>query len=181
MILSKHCFFWSLPLLLTALILLAATALAAPLKLGGGKEPVRIEADNMVSVQKDKTVVFTGKVEARQGELLIHSDKMVVSYSGAAKGGEGREIKRIVATGNVEITQKNWVATGDRAEYFADARKVVLTGHTKVWQDNNMVTGERFVMYLDEGRSVVEKGKKSGRVKAFFYPGQSGETGSGHP
>jgi len=176
---------------LRAMILLAAlTALpaqAAPM-LAGSKEPVRIEADNMVSIQKENSVIFTGKVEARQGALLIHADTMTVYYSSAAGTAPaagataGKEIKRIVATGNVEITEKEWVATGDRAEYFADERKVVLTGNTKVWQDNNMVTGERFVMYLDEGKSVVEKAEKGGRVKAFFYPGQGGEdSGNGNP
>lgn len=71
----------------------------------------------------------------------------------------------------MEITKQGWVATGNQAEYFSEERKVVLTGNTKVWQNNNLVTGDTFVMYLDEGKSIVEKGQKKGeRVKAFFYP-----------
>ena len=82
-----------------------------------------------------------------------------------------RNINRLYAVGNVEITKEDWVAIGDTAEYFEDERKIVLVGNTKVWQDNNLVTGDKFIMYLDEGKSIVESnGKKTERVKAFFYP-----------
>ena len=143
--------------------------------------PVQIEADQMMSLQKDNSVFFSGKVEARQEGMIIHADEMNVYYGDAAAAGKDKQasmvgkkmdIERIFAKGNVEITQDDWVATGDSAEYFAVERKVVLTGNTKVWQDNNMVTGERFVMYLDEGKSIIERSSKKGeRVKAFFYPG----------
>ncbi len=150
--------------------------LALPLPAGAAppKTPVQVEADQMIANQKDNSVFFSGKVEAKQEDLTIHSDEMTVYYTSdaeEAKSGDSRDIKRLLAKGHVEITKQDWVGTGDQAEYFSQERKVVLTGNTKVWQNNNVVTGETFVLYLDDGRSVVEKGQKAGeRVKAFFYP-----------
>jgi len=135
-------------------------------------EPIRIEADHMESDKAHNLVLFSGKVAAKQGEVLIHADEMTVYYlSAKAPKGEERRIDRLLAAGHVEITKGEWVAKGDKAEYTEAERKVVLTGNTKVWQNNSMVTGEKFIMYLDEGKSIVESGKhKQERVKAFFYP-----------
>lgn len=158
--------------------------------------PVQIEADQMISSQKDNSVFFSGKVEAKQEGLTIHSDEMRVHYTSSPDTGkqlikgEKKEdakpsapdkaatgspldggIERLVANGHVEITKEGWVATGNQAEYFSKERKVVLTGNTKVWQNNNLVTGDTFIIYLDEGKSIVERNSKKGeRVKAFFYP-----------
>ena len=143
------------------------------------QKPIQIEADHMLSMQKDNTVFFSGKVEAKQEDLVIHSDEMTVYYNekknGAEKpiksGTKSKDVDRIFSQGNVEITQLEWVATGDAAEYFSNERKVIITGSAKVWQDNNLVTGNKVVMYLDEGKSVVERSTQKGeRVKAFFYP-----------
>lgn len=142
--------------------------------------PIQIEADHMVSNQKENSVFFSGKVEAEQGDVIIHADEMTVYYKSASTlsndtskntADNSRNIQRLWAVGHVEITKEEWVATGDTAEYFEDERKVVLVGNTKVWQDNNLVTGDKFIMYLDEGKSIVERSsKKDERVKAFFYP-----------
>jgi len=172
---------------LMASLCLPSLAWAAP-----PKAPVQIEADQMLSSQKDNSVFFSGQVAAKQEDLTIHSDEMTVYYAvgtekTAAKqpqAANGQEavgsvqsplaggIDRLVAKGHVEITKEGWVATGDQAEYFSEERKVVLTGNTKVWQNNNLVTGETFIMYLDEGKTIVERNnaKKGERVKAFFYP-----------
>lgn len=138
--------------------------------------PIHVEADRMESIQKDNAVLFTGNVEAKQGELVINSDRMTVYYPDSKEkrksGEQSQKIKKLVAAGNVEIQNEGWIATGDNVEYFESERKALLTGNTKVWQDNNMVTGERIWLYLDEGKSIVERGSKNGeRVKAFFYPG----------
>nr|MBF0222958.1 lipopolysaccharide transport periplasmic protein LptA [Desulfobulbaceae bacterium] len=159
---------------LTSLLLSASLALAA-----GAQKPIQIESDHMLSMQKENTVFFSGKVVAKQEDLVIHADEMTVYYNEKKddaqtpkqEGTKSKDVERIFAEGNVEITQLEWVATGDAAEYFSSERKVILTGKAKVWQDNNLVTGNKVVMYLDEGKSVVERSSDKGeRVKAFFYP-----------
>jgi lipopolysaccharide export system protein LptA len=168
---------------LLALLVMPSTSFAADTKAAEEAKPatpIQIEADYMLSNQKENSVFFSGKVEAEQDKVVIHSDEMTVYYadtdakdkSKVKAGAENsRSIQRIWAVGHVEITKEDWVATGDTAEYFEDERKVVLVGNTKVWQNNNLITGDTFIMYLDEGKSIVERSsKKDERVKAFFYP-----------
>jgi lipopolysaccharide export system protein LptA len=158
-------------------VCLANAALAAPAANQTANGPIHVEADRMESDQLNGAVLFVGNVEARQGDMLISAERMTVHYSknGAAgdePGQKNKSIESLVAEGKVKITRWDWVASGDWLEFKSDERKVVLTGDTKVWQDNNLVTGDRVVLYLDEGKSVVEKGDRQDgeRVKAFFYP-----------
>ena len=138
--------------------------------------PINIEADRMESNQEKNIVYFSGNVEARQGDLTILADNMTVHYTNVAGGKEKdipsvQAVENIVSEGNVRMKRENWTASSDHMEYHERERKVILTGNTKVWQNNNMVTGDRIELYLDEGRSVVERGTESQeRVKAFFYP-----------
>lgn len=144
-------------------------------------DPIHIEADRMVSMQKNNAVIFTGNVTASQGELTIHSDEMTVyhhkSKVNQAKQDqqeeESTQIKKLHAVGNVKIVTEDLVATGNDMEFFADKRKVIITGNTKVWQDNNLVTGEKIELDLNTDTTIIEPDKKSGeRVKAFFYPSE---------
>lgn len=157
--------------------LLLATGLAGAAEKADPNTPIQIEADRMESLDNQNAVIFTGKVKAKQGDLIVNSDKMTVYYLSDEEkkklaADEPRKIKKLFASGNVEIQSKDWVATGDDMEYFELERKVVLTGNTKVWQGNNMVTGDSVTLYLDEGKSIVERsGKEGERVKATFYPG----------
>ncbi len=136
--------------------------------------PVRIEADRMETDQKSRTVAFVGSVVARQGDLRIEADEMRVFYAAQGdKAGDagGEAIERLTARGRVTIAKQDWTASGDALEYFARRRYAVLTGNARAWQGGNMVSGERIELYLDEGRTVVERGgRQQGRVKAFFYP-----------
>ena len=82
------------------------------------------------------------------------------------------QVKKLTCRGNVEITQDDWLGTGNRMDYFAKDRKIVLTGNAKAWQGQNMVSGKSIVYYLDEKRSIVEQDKtQTGRVKAVIHPG----------
>lgn len=146
--------------------------------------PINIEADRMESLSNDNAIFFSGKVVAKQGGLVIHSDEMTVYYlsdaeKAALPAGDTRKMKKLYATGRVEIQNEGWIATGDAMKYFEMERKVYITGNTKAWQDNNLVTGEAMTLYLDEGKSVVERSTKQGeRVRAFFHSGGEGEAGA---
>lgn len=139
--------------------------------------PISIEADRMVSQENKNSVVFIGKVDARQGALTIKTDEMTVFYSekkGAAPQGQQNaqptnQVEKLICTGNVKISQKDWLGTGERLDYFAKERKAVLSGNAKAWQGQNMVTGKTIVYYLDEKRSTVEPDGNS-RVRAIIRP-----------
>jgi lipopolysaccharide export system protein LptA len=162
--------------------LVASPGLAAPASTpsSGNKTPIHIEADRMVSMKTDNAVLFTGNVDAKQGQMTIRAAEMTVYYfaneeKAKASQSEERNLKKILASGNVEIQNDGMTGTGDKMEYYEAERKMILIGNSKVWQDNNLVTGHTVVVFLDQGKSIVERGEKKGeRVKAFFYP--SGES-----
>jgi lipopolysaccharide export system protein LptA len=146
--------------------------------------PIHIEADRMVSQEQDNSVIFTGNVDARQGDLLIRTDEMTVYYiqDDSTSGNKAAsEVHKLICRGNVQISQGDWLGTGNRMDYYARDRKVILSGDAKGWQGQNMVTGKTITYFLDEGRSIVEspvtaEGKpdngegKAGRVKAVIHP-----------
>ena len=146
--------------------------------------PINIEADRMTSTEKSNSVTFIGNVDAKQADVRIRSDKMVVYYTQPknkkAKKAAGKkatnQIEKMICTGNVEITRAEWLGTSKKMVYLEKERQVILTGDAKAWQDQNMVSGEKIIYYLDEGRSEViggrpktqlgkkGSGKKSSRV-----------------
>jgi lipopolysaccharide export system protein LptA len=148
----------------------------------GSDDPINIEADRMVSQEEENSVVFMGNVDASQGKVTIRTDKMTIYYtsndSGKSKS-QAQQVKKMICIGKVKVTQEDWLGTGDRMEYFADARKVVLQGHAKAWQGKNMVSGKTITYYLDEKRSEVGSPdakianggkKKQERVRATIIP-----------
>jgi lipopolysaccharide export system protein LptA len=151
--------------------------------------PVYIEADRMESDQHQDVVVFTGSVQAKQGDIVINADEMTVKYlttSPTKTGSEQQDekitqkINTILARGNVKVVKGDWYATGNTMRYFSSERKVRLSGNAKAWQDQNQISGEYIIMYLDEGRSVVEgSGTEGERVKAYIYT--DGSIGSKKP
>lgn len=158
---------------------LILTPLLGGQTLAGQGEPIQIESDRMESVDGENAIFFSGRVVAHQGELVVHSDEMTVYYlseeeKAALPPGDQRRLKKLFATGNVKIETEGWIGTGRRMDYFELERKVYLTGDAKVWQDDNLVTGEAVTMYLDEGKSIVERGGENGRrVRAYFYSGDN--------
>ncbi len=127
----------------------------------GAESPIQIEADHMTSTEKTNSVVFTGDVDAKQGDVRIRSDKMTVHYTeaGAKKSSKGKgatqQVEKLVCIGNVEITRAEWLGTSKKMIYKAKERQVILIDNAKAWQDQNMVSGSKIIYYLDEGRSEV--------------------------
>lgn len=135
-------------------------------------QPVNITANKLEADDKAGIFVFSGNVQAQQGEVFIYAQKMTVHYSattGSSDGDNKRQIDKVVAEKDVRIVQFDRVATGQKGIFFQQEGRVVLSGDPRVVQGDNNVAGERIVVYLNENRSVVEGGEKQ-RVKAVFVP-----------
>jgi len=160
----------SIALLLAGILLIASPGFAAD----EAAEPIHIEADRMISQEQDNSVIFIGNVDAKQGGITISADEMTVYYTQEKKGNKkssSSQVKKLICKKNVEITQDDWLGTGNRMDYFAKERKVILSGDAKAWQGQNMVSGKTIIYYLDDKRSIVEQdSQKSGRVKAVIHP-----------
>ena len=64
--------------------------------------PITVKSNEMTADNKGKTALFSGKVVAKQGDITIFSDKLIVMY--ADKNGE---VEKVEASGNVRIIQLN--------------------------------------------------------------------------
>ena len=79
-------------------------------------------------------------------------------------------IKRIVASGNVQVSFEEYTADTDQAEYNPDTRILVLTGENSIMTSGkNTLTGSKISVDRKNGQIKVE-GIPQKRVKAVFYP-----------
>ncbi len=125
-----------------------------------GREPLEIDADSLEARGDDGLVVFRGNVVARQGDLTLQADRVVVTVDA-----ETREIREVKADGEVRIRRGDVVATGREAAYDAVRGVVVLSGDPKVWRGRDLVAGDRITLYLAENRSEVTG------ARAILHPG----------
>ncbi|GJD95916.1 LptA/OstA family protein [Methylobacterium iners] len=154
---------------------------------GGGKEPIKIDADRLDVFDRENKAVFAGNVVAVQGDSTIRCSSMTVRYrrgkekrddakaapeEGAeAKAGPLSEngIQRVECAGPVTVVQKDQVATGDNAVFDQDAKRIVLTGNVVLSQCQNVTRGSRLVYDMNTGRANMDPGA-GGRVSAMFVP-----------
>ncbi len=143
------------------------------LSFGSGDEPITVEADRLEFDYDKNRLVYRGQVHVVQGDLELRSKHLVVRFERIEGGGESAKLTRVVAQGDVLITQGERRASGDRAVFDQTDRRIVLLGDPVLRDGPNEVQGDRITVFLDEGRSVVESSPKK-RVSAVLFPGQSG-------
>lgn len=128
------------------------------------RAPIDITSDTVEADQKRNTATFKGNVVAKQEDVTLYANTLVVIYDPDTK-----KLKQIVATGNVKVVQLDRRATGQKATFDQDTNKVVLDGDAVVREGTNVIRGERITFYVEEERSVVEPGK-GGRVSTSITP-----------
>jgi lipopolysaccharide export system protein LptA len=146
----------------TAGICLAAeqTQPAPPL----GDMPIHITSNRLEADDTANQVRFEGEVVAKQGDVVIYADTMIVFYRA-----EDREVQRVEALRNVRIVQGSKVATGQKGIYYRNRGRIVLTGSPRVHQGEDFVEGDEITVFLDEEKSIVSS-EGSSRVNAVFHP-----------
>jgi lipopolysaccharide export system protein LptA len=88
--------------------------------------------------------------------------------------GGASSIKRLEARGNVVVTQKDQVVTGDTAVFDTKTNLVTMLGGVVLTQNKNVLRGDRLLVDMTTGVSRVES--DSGRVQGLFQ--SSGQNGS---
>jgi lipopolysaccharide export system protein LptA len=152
-------------------------------------QPVKIQADGLVLRDKDKVATFSGNVHVFQGDTEMTSKVLVVFYvdqskpgpapattmktaqPGAPAGSGEQQIRRIEATGDVRVTQKDQTAAGDTGTFDMQSNTVTLSGNVVVTHGKDVVKGQRLVTDLTTGVSRID----GGRVDALFGSGPNGE------
>ena len=157
---------------------LAASAAKAPFT--SSDEPVHVVADSLEVDNKNQVANFIGKVKATQGDVKITCDKLAVYYDnqGSDKKGSGGgmmdgggKVRKVVAMGHVKVVQKDRIAVGRKATYWAGGRKMLLEGKATVWRGKNQVSGEKITVFMDQDKAIVH-GKPGKRVSVSIVPGK---------
>ena len=166
-------------------------------------QPIQIEAASLEMRDKKKEATFAGNVKVVQGDTTMTSKTLVVFYDSgggdkpaapqpAAKGTKGApmqsaqpgpggssSIKRLEARGNVVVTQKDQVVTGETAVFDTKTNHITMLGGVVLTQCRNVLRGDRLAVDMTTGVSRVES--DSGRVQALLPQGGSNDCGSGSP
>ncbi|PKN77231.1 MAG: lipopolysaccharide transport periplasmic protein LptA [Deltaproteobacteria bacterium HGW-Deltaproteobacteria-10] len=147
------------------------------------KEPIEIVSDRMDAYNEKKLVIFSGNAVATQGDKEIKSDRLFLYYKkdtgkkdkvGAKEIAGTGDLEKIEAKGNVIVTQKERIATGEEAVYYQDSGQIILTGNPVLRDGKNLIKGDKVIVFTNEDRGVVECDPKK-RVKAIIYPQEKKE------
>ena len=139
------------------------------------REPIYIQADGLEFDYQAKRLVYRGNVTVTQGEVMIRSDALTVTYE---EEGEEQRLREVVATGNVVMTEGDRQARGKKAVFDEESRTVTLSGKAVLKDPAMQIEGETIIVFLDEGRSKVIRGEKE-RVKAVFHLPNKAAAGEG--
>jgi len=166
-------------------------------------QPIQIEAASLEVRDKKKEATFAGNVKVVQGDTTMTSKTLVVFYessdqatpatqppatnakaAASAKSstlqsatpgpGGSSSIKRLEARGNVVVTQKDQVVTGETAIFDTKANLITMVGGVVLTQCKNVLRGDRLVVDMTTGVSRVEGGKVQG---LFVQSGQGCASG----
>jgi lipopolysaccharide export system protein LptA len=167
-------------------------------------QPIQIDAASLEMRDKKKEATFSGNVKVVQGDTTMTSKTLVVFYesggdktaatppSAPAKGakaapmqsatpgpGGASSIKRLEARGNVVVTQKDQVVTGETAVFDTKTNLITMVGgpagQVVLTQCQNVLRGDRLMVDMTTGVSRVES--DSGRVQGLFIQSQGGSNG----
>jgi len=134
-------------------------------------QPIQIKSNELSTDNASRTATFTGKVSARQGDVTIYCDRLVIYYSE-----KGKEVDKVESFGNVRIVQGNRVGQAGHAIYESQAGKIILDDNPKVYQGEDEVSGKVITYYLDTQRSEV-----TGGAGAVIHPKGKGKDGGAKP
>lgn len=155
-------------------------------------KPIKIESTTLEMRDKKKEATFEGNVKVVQGDTTMLSNSLLVFYDGseapgAAKSakappaqaplGGSSSIRRLEAKGNVIVTQKDQVVTGETAIYDTKTNLVTMLGGVVLTQGPNVLRGDRLLVDMTTGVSRVES--DSGRVQGLFQ--SSGQQSGSSP
>ncbi len=150
--------FWCI----TASVALSAT----PVHKDRPNLPITVKSNELTADNKGKTAIFSGKVVARQGDITIYCDRLVVNY--ADKNGD---VEKVEASGNVRIIQLNRTGSAEQAVYDSRVGRIVLTGSPRVVQGGDSISGKVITYYVDDEKSDVSSGgDPKARVEAVINP-----------
>jgi lipopolysaccharide export system protein LptA len=141
------------------LAFLLTISLSAPLYYAGADErktrgAVTITSEKLTADNKAGTALFEQSVIAKTGEMTLHAERMLVSYSR-----NSGNVTRIDAEGNVRFLRGSRLITSKTASYFSADEKVVFSGEPRAVEGENVVTGSKMTYFVNDDRFLVDNSK----------------------
>ena len=142
---------------------------AAVVKKAGAKKPKKeltgrsavITADRTDYDRKEGVILFDRNVYVDDEQYQMHADRLFVFLDGT------NDMKRLVALGNVSLTNEDKTAWCQKAVYTKTSSQIVLFGDEQnpAWLrdaggkkgDESEVSGLRITYWIDSGLATVEK------------------------
>jgi lipopolysaccharide export system protein LptA len=127
----------------TVLVLLASAA-SAQQKIAFGdlnqdtSLPVQVQADQLAVNNADGSAVFSGNVVVTQGKMKLAAGEVRVAY-GAAQ----TDIRELVASGGVVVTNLGDAAEAREAVYTIESGVIVLSGDVLLTQGGSAMAGQK--------------------------------------
>ena len=145
-------------------LLLSSAALAAA-PAHDSSAPIEITSDHFMADNNSKTGTWWGNVIVKQGDMLMHADKVRGHVM-------GKTADKIFADGHVVVdSPASGTATGDSGVYDVPRHVVTLTGHVVLKKQKNVMRGSTLAVNLTTGEAQLDaKGTPTGRVSAIFAP-----------
>lgn len=165
----RHALKSAMTLTLALASCMAAGSVAQAQFAGTGGGDIELYADDAVTVGGVTTL--TGQVDARQGDVRILANQMVIygqNRDGAAAGvgTVAEDIERIIATGEFYYITPEQEVRGDKGVYEAASDTFEVTGDVVLVQDESVVRGSRLIYELSTQRARVLsecQGRRCGR------------------
>ncbi len=164
---------------------------------GGGRaastdQPIDISSNALEVQQAKQVAIFTGQVEAIQGDLRLKADTLKVHYrqksaapapgkpavktpapaAAPAQDDSMGSISRIEAIGNVFVSSPTETAQGETGDYDVDKKVVVLVGNVVITRGQSVLRGNKATVDMITGRSTMEV-QPGQRVRGLFVPERS--------
>jgi len=148
-------------------------------------QPIKISADALEVRQNEQIAVFTGSVDARQGDVRMQAQRLVVTYDPDAEDtSEAGAIQSVRAEGDVFISSTDSTASGNWADYNVASGSITMGDTVTLTQGtgnrSNVIGGSRLVINLDTGVAQMQGGVSAvgggtGRVEMILNPAQAGQ------
>lgn len=158
-----------------SVLLFSATGFSQNFDTPNSKQDLKklhITADSLVASQNNQHIIFSGHVIALYELTTIMSDKLQVYYSDHVDKEQlnNASVKKIIASGNVQIELEGKTAKCDQAVYLTSTNSLTLTGEeTRLQSENSYITGNKIIIYQNTGQIIVD-GSDDKRVNAVFQP-----------
>jgi len=138
-------------MLIEILILFFITAVPFPESITGN---IEITSTTLTAYKNENKIVFEGNVRVKSSsdDIIIYSEVATAFYSNGFK-----DIKGVIARGNVKMTYKDKIGNCSEIEYDPSSGLVIFKGEPVIWDNNSRIKGNVIKYYLREEFIKVEK------------------------